>query len=205
MSDTESESTGSESTEALVAAAQGGDREALDQLLARYLPGMQAFMRKRASDMLLERESAGDLAQSACRLALKEFHRFEYRGENSFRNWLLTFADNNLLNKERFVRAERRSPANEREVESFSRFFGQLSTPSVHLSAREQVELVQSLLAELRPDYRQVILMSKVQGLSHREIAAKTGKTEGATRVLLSRALVRFSVLLEEHEARDGS
>ena len=50
--------------------------------------------------------------------------------------------------------------------------------------------------AQLPEDYREVITLSRVVGLSHGQIASQLGKSEGAVRVLLHRALARLSGLL---------
>ena len=61
---------------------------------------------------------------------------------------------------------------------------------------REDLERIERAFAELPEDYREVILLSRLVGLSHREIAEDWGRKEGAIRVLLHRALARLSVLL---------
>jgi RNA polymerase sigma factor (sigma-70 family) len=50
----------------------------------------------------------------------------------------------------------------------------------------------------LKPEnYREVITLSRVVGLSHREIGEQIGKNEGAVRVLLHRALARLGRLMD--------
>jgi len=60
---------------------------------------------------------------------------------------------------------------------------------------------VQALFARLEglpPDYREAILLAKVEGLSTAEIAARMGKTREAVALLLHRALKRLRALAGE-------
>jgi DNA-directed RNA polymerase specialized sigma24 family protein len=43
-----------------------------------------------------------------------------------------------------------------------------------------------------------VISLARIVGLSHAEIAKEMGRSEGAVRTLLSRALARLATLLDE-------
>ena len=73
------------------------------------------------------------------------------------------------------------------------------------VGAREEVLRIEQAFEELPENFREVITLSRILGLSHREIAEQTGSTEGATRALLFRALARLSRLLDveedEHDA----
>jgi RNA polymerase sigma factor (sigma-70 family) len=53
----------------------------------------------------------------------------------------------------------------------------------------------------LSDDHREVITLSRIVGLSHAEIAAELGRSEGAVRVLLSRALVAYVDALDRTHA----
>ena len=60
---------------------------------------------------------------------------------------------------------------------------------------REEVERLRAALSKLPENYRQVIHLAHVDGLSHREIAERLGISEANSRVLLSRALARLATL----------
>ena len=49
------------STQSLVEHASGGDHPAIDELLARYLPELQAFVRLNMGPALAAKESSSDL------------------------------------------------------------------------------------------------------------------------------------------------
>jgi len=69
-----------------------------------------------------------------------------------------------------------------------------LTTPSVIASASEDLDRLENAMTMLKPDYRQVIVMAEIEGLSHQEIAATLGKSADATRMLLARAMAALSL-----------
>ena len=174
------------------------------------MTGLRAFVRLRLGRQLRVRESSLDLVQSVCREALEGLHRFEYRGPNSFRNWLLRQAENKIRDRGRYWNRARRSLDREAgavtSLLSQERTGGQtlinqlrsFATPSRHAVAREDLTRAESAFARLAPDSRRVIVLARVQGLSHKQVAQIMDRSEAATRTLLSRALARLSSLLED-------
>ena len=76
--------------------------------------------------------------------------------------------------------------------------FGSLLTPSRVAIQAEEVAQLEAAFDELPDEYREVITLSRIVGLSHEEIAQEMGRSPGATRVLLHRALARLGRLLEK-------
>src|SRR5688572_8626640 len=72
----------------LVARARQGDRDAIERLIATHLPDAYAV----TSRILGDRGLAQDAAHDAMVNALKALHRF--RGDASFRTWVLRIAVN---------------------------------------------------------------------------------------------------------------
>ena len=71
-----------------------------------------------------------------------------------------------------------------------------MCTPSREAIAREQLGRVEQAFESLPDDYRRVITLSRIVGLSHAEIAEVLGRTPGAVKTLLNRAVVRLTSLL---------
>ena len=59
---------------------------------------------------------------------------------------------------------------------------------------------MENAFAELPPHYGEVILLSRLLGLSFAEIGKRLGKSENAVKIILSRALARLSLLMEGEE-----
>jgi RNA polymerase sigma-70 factor (ECF subfamily) len=179
----------------LVGRATTGDAEALGALLERHLPGLVTFVRARAGEHLRAREETLDLALSACREVLVDVAEQRHLDEAGFRSWLFLAAERKIADKGRFYRRERRD--GDRTVRLLDASgLGPVAhgpSPSEELGAREDWAQVEEALAVLPEDYREVILLTRVIGLSHAEAGEALGRSEGATRMLLSRALGRLA------------
>ena len=84
------EGTDPEPHETLLARVETGDAPALDALLVRHLPSLEAYVRLKAGAAVRARETLSDVVQSVCVEVLRDADRFEYRGEAEFRHWLQT-------------------------------------------------------------------------------------------------------------------
>jgi len=185
----------------LIAAARSGDSSARDDLFRHVLPDLRAFIRLRTDIPLRLRESTSDLVQSTCREVLSDLSQFEYRGPARFRNWMFTVALNKIREKARFHRAERRDPAREQQPSrdgdlGLLAAYQVLANPCQGAIAREEMLQFEAAFDRLEQPHQDVILWSRLVGLSHGEIAARMDRTEQAVRSLLSRALARLSTLL---------
>ncbi len=204
----------SDETRELVSHASKGERPAIDELLARFLPGLRAFIRMRAGPLIRRRESESDLAQSVCREVLEHVDRFQYGDEAGFKRWLYTTALRKILHRHDYWAADKRAIGREepRPASAPSQAgddplynaYRTFSTPSQHVIQREQIERVEKAFDQLRDEQREIISLAHVVGLSRAEIAEQLGKSEGAVRTMLSRALAELADLLEEPDA-DGS
>ena len=196
--------------EALLVAAKAGDPHAFEQLYARHLPRLEAYLRLQAGALVRRKESISDLAQSVCLELLGELSSIDYRGEAAFRAWLYRAAERKILDRARFWAAEKRdavreSPARAAGSTSVSGVldsYRSFCTPSRAVAAREELDRVEAAFAGLPEHYRDVIVRARLLGLSHAEIAAELDKSEGAVRTLLCRALAELS---ERLQREDGS
>ena len=204
----------SDETGTLVKQASQGDRPAVELLLQRHLPGLRAFIRLRAGPMIRKRESESDLAQSVCREVLEHLDKFQYGDETGFKRWLYTTALRKILHRYEYYAADKRNVM--REVPgpaqggtthgdaSLLDSYRTFSTPTQHAMKREEVERVERAFDGLRDEQREVISLAHVVGMSRAEIAAQLGKSEGAVRTMLSRALAELAEKLEDPDEDAG-
>ncbi|QDV10125.1 ECF RNA polymerase sigma factor SigD [Planctomycetes bacterium Poly30] len=198
----------------LTAAAARGDRDALAQLLDRHLPALEAFVRLRAGRIVRSTESSADVVQSVCREVLQHADRFRHPSEGAFRRWLFRTALRKLVDRRDYHLAEKRDllrsvpiadggEASALRAVRESRLvdvYRSFSTPSHHAEVRDEIERVESALDLLSGDERDVIVQAYLLGLTRAEIAEEMGRTPGAVRVLLHRALAKLVDLM----ATDG-
>jgi RNA polymerase sigma-70 factor (ECF subfamily) len=193
----------------LVQKAAGGDARSLDALVERHLPGLIAFVRVHAGTRLRAREATLDLVQSACYEALKSMpSQGPVAGgwdEAGFKHWFYEAAERKIVDRARYHAAQKRSPSRETplgsEIDLIERGYSGFWTPSRQAAAREEIERMEAALRRLSDDQREVIVLARIVGLPHVEIAEKLGRSEGAVRVLLHRALARLAVLMRGSSA----
>ncbi len=171
------------------AAASAGDPDALDRLLAHYLPQLHAFVRSRLGN-LRQREESGDVVQSVCRQLVASRQTFEFRGEAPFRAWLFTTALNKIREKHRFHHLDKRDPGRVAHGLDPNDLPGaDLATPSQEAAGNELADHLALAVASLPAEQREVITLVRTVGLPHRVVAEMMGRSEGAVRQLLGRAL----------------
>jgi RNA polymerase sigma-70 factor (ECF subfamily) len=184
----------------LAGRASQGDEGAVHDLLQLHLPRLRAYLRLQMGPELRAKESISDLAQSTCREVLQHADRFRFGGEQGFRYWLFTTASRKVKNRLEYYRAGKRDIAREAsppvaagDEDALAALYQTLSTPSRDLMRREQMEGLEAAMDSLSEDHREVILLSRILGLAHEEIAESMGRSVSATRSLLHRALAELA------------
>ena len=198
----------------LVERIRAGDREALERLLSRELPGLRAYVRLRAGAVLRERESASDLVQSTCREVLGSLEAFDHGGEAGFRNWLYAAALRKILNRADHWAAQKRDVQREQPLQGGSPseaddrgladIYATLGTPSQHAIARETLDAMEAAFDRLPEDRREIIVLARIVGLDHAGIAERLGCTKATARQRLFRALAELAELLGPEGAASG-
>ncbi len=186
----------------LVQRASAGDSLAVDELIARHLPGLHAYVRARAGQVLQARESTGDVVQSTCREVLEHLDRFQYQGEEGFRRWLYTTALRKMRNKQKFHLADKRnvarevvSPGSASEPHWLSALCDSMPSPSGQAVRAEEIERMMQAFQKLPEQYQEVLRLSHGEQLTSKEIGEKLGLSAVNVRVRLSRAAARLASL----------
>jgi len=181
---------------------KGGDYNAFAALFGKYRRRLAALLRYKAGADLLEAVEIDDLLQETFLRAFRDIEHFSYESPGSFWNWMASIAGHVVLDAARFEGRQKRHAAEVVRFRSPSNPHGpdliDSKTPSLLLSEKEAVQLFFKRLEALPEDYRQAILLTKVEGLSTAEIAARLGKSREAVALLLHRALKRFRSVAED-------
>jgi len=139
---------------------------------------------------------AADVTQDAFLRLLTETER---RGPPEHpKGWLLRVAANLVISRGRRVSVA------QRWVQRFGQRTELSESPEVGILQQEHRERVRELLQVVPPDARICLLMA-AEGFSGREIADAIGRTELATRVLMSRARNRLREALAGEAADDDA
>lgn len=196
----------------LVTAASRGDGRALDELVARHLPALRAYVRLRCGPELRARESASDIVQSACRDVLAGLSRFEWQGEAAFRDYLYTAARNKIADRgahwatlKRDARREVRPQAPWGGAGSpssaLSEVYATLASPSEQAAGRESLERIERAFDRLDERDREIIVLARLVGLPHEDLARRFECSVNAARQRLFRALGNLSLALDDDAA----
>jgi len=190
-------------TQELVALAKAGDETALSQICRVYGERVRWMVRFRMGRELRSKLESMDLVQETLIHVLSGLDRFTYTNEGDFVRWLSKIAENELRGNMRKLRAERRDIRREVRFEGYrsrtgGRFVGtpdviKTTTPSVIESRKEDLARLERAIDELRPEYREVIIWVKIDGLSYGEIGRRLGKSADAARMLATRAMAALA------------
>ncbi len=155
----------------LIDRARGGDRDAQEVLVRRHLSAVYAL----ALRILGEPDLAQDATQDALVNALHGLARF--RGESSFRTWLLRIAANSAKSLGR-----RRWRKRESTLDAAQELAGD-DDPAHTAEVGTEAARATELLARLPPKQRMAVELRVNQGLSYAEVGQILDCSEGAARV----------------------
>ena len=194
-------------TQHLVALAKDGDESALGQLCAVYGSRVLWLVRLRMGAELRSKLESMDLVQDVLVCALKDLRNFTYKNEGDFVRWLARIAENRLRDNLDKLHADKRDIRKEVRLNTHrltleDSFVAALdavdtTTPSVIMSKREEFDKLAKAIDALKPEYREVIVLTKVEGLSYREIGDKLDRSADAARMLFSRAMAALTGTFE--------
>lgn len=172
----------------------GGEKHALEALLQRDLPWIEAFVRKRLGPLLRGKAETVDYVQDAVVEVLRYGPRFVCSDRDRFRALLARIVENTLRDKHDWHRARRRAAERETALpsESVLDLDGSAERPSRVCEQREREQWIRLALELIDPDERQVILLREWEQLSFEEIGAKLSCSEEAARKRFTRALPRL-------------
>lgn len=187
----------------VIAAAQGGDVPAFNQLVRAY----QSIVYHTAFRVLGDSEAASDAAQDAFISAFKHIRSF--RG-GSFKAWLLRIVTNSCYDQ---LRAKQRKPTASLESllldpENPAPGLGEArdESPQDHAERQELASMIEKGLQTMPVEQRVTVVLSDIQGFTYDEIADITGTNVGTVKSRLSRARAHMrSFLLAQEELLPAS
>jgi RNA polymerase sigma-70 factor (ECF subfamily) len=178
---------------ALIAAAQGGDREAFNDLVVHY----QGLAYNVAYRVVGDAEMAADATQNAFLSAYRGLPRF--RG-GSFKSWLLRIVTNACYDELR-AKKRRRSVPLDADPELAWEEWTEADTerPDEHVERQDLGRAIQRAMAELPAEQRAAIVLCDIQGMSYDEIADTLHVSLGTVKSRLSRGRRKLRDFLQEN------
>jgi len=184
------------------------DPQALVEFIElRRLP-LLAFIQRSLSANLQRKLEAADILQEVSLSALGSLAEFDLGDRDPF-SWLCQLAEHRIIDAHRkLVAAQKRSADREGAAEGggggtdtqkggfFDLLVASMTTPSGAFSRNQRELRLKDALKNLPEESQKALRLRYVEGLPSKEIAHQMGKTDGATRVLLTRSLARLQDLL---------
>lgn len=192
--------------EELLRQARTGNATALGELLELSRNYLDLLARLQIGRRLQGKVDAADLVQETFLKAHRDFAQFRGNSEGEWVSWLRQILAMNLAHLvRRYCGTRRRNVRLERdlvdELAQSSQVLDQAlvapqSSPSNQAARREQAVLLADALGQLPSDYREVIILSHLEGLSFPEVASRMGRTVNSVKNLWARALARLRRIL---------
>lgn len=178
-----------ESDETLVERTLRGELSAFEHLVERH-----RGIVFRVAMRIVGPHDAEDVSQDAF---LRAFHRLEqFRGTASFRTWLLQITQNTALNT---LTRRRRRPTEMVDDSPEAADHDPVRQPVTELERQERQQRLELKLRTLRPEYRSLLVLRDLEGLSYNEISDVLEMPLGSVKGRLHRARDELIELLRNN------
>ncbi len=166
------------SDNALMLKVKSGDLNKLGLLYERYNKSVFGFFYRNTSNQV----NSEDLVHLVFERILKYRHNF--RGDGKFTTWMYSIARNALIDH------YKKSKKLGQDVKLDEGISTQIQNDDFeNESFEERLRLLKHAMLKLENDKRELLTLSRYQGLKYKEIAEILQTTEGAVRVKIFRAL----------------
>jgi RNA polymerase sigma-70 factor (ECF subfamily) len=157
----------------------------------QYRDRLLSVVYLRMGPELRARMDAEDVVQE---IAIEAINSWETLAEHEHVGaWLVTLAKRKLARILRDqVGVAARDPRRERQMQTSLPLADRRSGPLTAADRRDRLAQLAAALDELPPDYREVVLLCRIEGLPAKEVAERMGRSENAVYLLLSRSLKRL-------------
>ncbi|MSS73871.1 MAG: sigma-70 family RNA polymerase sigma factor [Candidatus Latescibacteria bacterium] len=181
----------------ILADVMAGDVEAFEKIVDRHKNRLFNFVYRFVGD----RETAEDIVQETFLRAFRR--RKDYRAIANFSTWLFTIAGNLAKSELRRRKRWRFFSLNwDEESETGIEIPDESHRPDTMAETAMTDEMIQEAIESLPENYRKVILLRDVEGLSYQEIAKIVGRPVGTVKSRVNRARLRLQRRLKM-EGRD--
>ncbi|MEM8736784.1 MAG: sigma-70 family RNA polymerase sigma factor, partial [Planctomycetota bacterium] len=189
----------------MIEAARTGETEQLGQLLQFYFNYLTVLASTQLDHRLKKRLNPSDLVQETLLAAHRDFQAFRGNSPQELVGWLRQILINVLHGAiAKHVKAGKRDIRREISIDQVvthvdrsaanlaSILPSPIDSPSSPMHAEERAADLAAHLSKLRPDYRDVIVLRNIRGLSFDEVAEEMERSSGAVRMLWLRAIDKF-------------
>ena len=176
------------------------DESAFNELVITYQRRVFALVFR----MLGRREEAEDLAQEVFVQVFKAIDQF--RGDSKLSTWIYRIAVNLCKNRTKYL--SRRHANDQDDVDAMADrlpfsaakgvIVGGISRPDELVEGMQLEVVVKRAIAQIEPEFREVLILRDVEDMSYEEIAEVTGLADGTVKSRIHRARAQLRTLVEK-------
>ena len=190
-----------------------GDQEAMADYLQFRRHDLLAVILNKMGMALRNKIEADDIYQEIATTAILKMNELDFSGKGPF-GWLCEIAQRKIIDADRKFSAQKRAAHKEigihgspdqSQIGIANLLVASITSPSAAFSRNQKEFKLLQALEEMPKDQRTVLQMRYGEGKPTKEIAAVIGKTDGATRVLLTRAMKKLKSLVDVEENTEES
>ncbi|MGI9516750.1 MAG: RNA polymerase sigma factor [Pirellulaceae bacterium] len=190
----------------LIARINEGDQDAMAEYLQFRRGDLLAVILNKMGMALRNKIEADDIYQEVAAGAVQNMNELDFSERGPF-GWLCEMAQRRIVDAERKFSAQKRAKHREvgihgspeqSQVGLVNLLVASITSPSQAFSRNQKEFKLIHAMEQMPEDQRRVLHMRYGEGRPTKEIAESIGKTDGATRVLLTRALKKLKDMVEE-------
>jgi RNA polymerase sigma-70 factor (ECF subfamily) len=176
------------------------DEGAFNELVITYQRRVFALVFR----MLGRRDEAEDLAQEVFVQVFKAIDQF--RGDSKLSTWIYRIAVNLCKNRTKYL--SRRHANDQDDVDAMADRLpfsaakgvsvGGISRPDELVEGMQLEVVVKRAIAQIEPEFREVLILRDVEDMSYEEIAEVTGLADGTVKSRIHRARAQLRTLVEK-------
>ncbi len=171
----------------LATRARPGRRQLVEQLFDRHARSLRLFLLGRA----VPQDQVEDFVQElfARLIGVDQLEEKMSDSTGSSRSYLLTMANNMLVDRQRNLRVRSAYSAAQREIE---RDRMDELTPERIVAAQLELQAIRAVIMDMRLDWRVAIVLQRFRNMSYEEIALHMGVTKRQVENYIVRAMRRI-------------
>lgn len=190
----------------LVERIREGDVQALADFIQLRRPQLLAYIERQLGGALRAKVEADDIFQDTSADAVRSLGGIDLGQRDPFA-WLCQIAERRIIDAHRrYIGAQKRSAAREVPLGTpggdtsraaiIDMLVASMTTASEAFSRDARQMRIEEALNQMPPEQREALRLRYVSGLPSKQIAEQMGKSDGAVRVMLSRAVGRLQSIL---------
>ncbi len=187
-------------TTTLLLQAKEGSSDAMNCLFDHVAERLLAIIRLRMGSKLRSRMESSDILQSSMIKAFEHLDQLRGDDSESLMAWLARIAENEIRDQADYQGRKRRDMNRDVQLkdETQDRLKTQVRSQASQVILSDEMKRLEKALEDLDPEYREIILLRKMEELSYEEIGRRLDKSADACRMLLARAMTAVALKLKE-------